>query len=394
LTRPVQIAILYQLYSFWDIAHTQFFKLRRIIIKKSAITKFLLRGGLRLGGTAAFLVIFALGFAGCGGIDPEDNEASKSGGSPPPAYTAKGEPVAGAAGMGSIKAKFGVTLPGKEGVSRTFKELSAYLKTDGFAYPDTNVINLGDYIDLDGGITVEAYPGQDGNGGGDFSYSGASDYTRLIVVGINSFQPGRGTKPNNAGTTVYGETDGEYTVVTNNIVNRVVRPHVVFQFQNLPVLRRMNQGDTNAGGYRDSEMRQYLLDNFLPGLKNAGVPEDALWGPTRFVSTMGSDNTAISDVLWLPTEREMFQNGVDSWGHGLFSDTVNETAANQARLEYYMDDNSRKKQFDGEEKCWGYWEASPYVAAASPFCLVDDYGYTCGYGAEDVGGCAPAFCIK
>jgi hypothetical protein len=282
-------------------------------------------------------------------------------------------------------------------VSRTFKELSAYIKTDGFADLENNVIKLGDYIDLEGGITVEAYPGQGGNGGGGFSYSGASDYTRLIVVGINSFHSGRGTKPGGDGqtpngTTRYGDADGEYNVIVNDTT-----PHVVFQFQNVPVERRMNPTNTNAGGYRDSEMRKYLLQKFLPGLTDtAGVPADALWGPIRFVSTKDSGNTAISDALWLPTEREMFQNGMDSRNNtGPHSDTVSETATNQARLEYYTEDDSRKKDINGVEgpNQW-YWGASPGAAITLSFCFVAPIGTPDAAAASIVGGCAPAFCVK
>jgi hypothetical protein len=293
----------------------------------------------------------------------------------------------------SIKAKFGVSTTGATGVQDTFNALHQYIQAGGLA-PSSTVIRLGDWIDLEGGLAVEAYNG----GGGDFRYSGSSDYTRLIVVGINSFHSGRGTFPGGDGrtangTTKNGQTGGQYTVTANDGT-----PHVVFQFQNIPVMRRMNPGDTNTGGYRDSEMRQYLIQKFLPGLKNAGVPEDALWEPKRSVSAKRSVSE-IKDALWLPTEREMYQNGKDTgYNDGPYSEAAYETAANQARLEYYTDDASRKKLLNTEGTKW-YWGASPYAAGStwsddSSFCCVYSNGIAHYDGASAVGGCAPAFCVR
>jgi hypothetical protein len=45
-----------------------------------------------------------------------------------------------------------------------------------------------------------------------------------------------------------------YTITANDGT-----PHVVFPFQNIPVLRRMNLGRTNGGGYALSEMTSCRL---------------------------------------------------------------------------------------------------------------------------------------
>jgi hypothetical protein len=74
----------------------------------------------------------------------------------------------------------------------------------------------------------------------------------------------------------------------------------------------MNAEDTNEGGYAASEMRKYLTTveeddgsgKFLVGLENAGVPRDVLWAPVRYISTKVTD-TALTYLLWLPTEREV-----------------------------------------------------------------------------------------
>jgi hypothetical protein len=287
-----------------------------------------------------------------------------------------------------LKGKFGVTETGKDGVTKTFEVLSEFINAGGLT-ADPPVIAPGDYIDLDGGLTVNAY-----EGGGGFSYS-AEDaqkpitvkgadrgkILRLIVVGINSFHSGKGH-------------NGTYTVEANDEV-----PHVVFQFQNIPVKRAW--GGNVTGGYAQSDVRKYLTGNFLDGLKHAGVPEGLLWGPERYVSTKGNGAGKINDFLWLPTEREMFADGKGTNGNS-FSVTE-ETAANQARLEYYTGNATRQKfEPDGLEPLFGYWEASAsrknadiLIGTLPAVCIV----YS-GNGNPDYilpyfsAGIAPAFCIK
>lgn len=185
-------------------------------------------------------------------------------------------------------------------------------------------------------------------------------------------------------------------------------PHLVFQFQNLPGFNLMNLTATNVGGYKDSEMRAYLTGNFLTGLKAAGVPASLLWAPSRRVSKgnipEGGVDT-INDMLWLPTEWEMF-------GSNVKSSTASETSTNQGRLEYYPagsgGDLKRTKYFisAGASGNMFYWLASPDSGGTADFCYVDDGYYPGGIGLEynnpnssrtgasAVGGCAPAFCVK
>jgi hypothetical protein len=270
--------------------------------------------------------------------------------------------VPGAAGMDSIKSNVGVTSTGTAGVTETFTRLSQFIKADGLT-SQSGVINLGDWIDLEGGITVNAYPS-----GGGFQYTGASDNTRLIVVGINSFNGKNG----------------------NN------QKHVVFQFKNIPVFRRMNPTGTNENGYAASEMRQYLVPysgssgNFLTGLKNAGVPGGVLWGPKRSVAirSYGTATNEIGDLLWLPTEWEMF-------GTRTYSPPDAETAANQARLEYYDSDTRRMKNYNANNAASEqyYWLSSLYSGTFTSFCSVSSSGSAHTGYASNALGIAPAFCV-
>jgi hypothetical protein len=252
-------------------------------------------------------------------------------------------------------------------------------------------VKLGDYIDLPS-LSVAGYPTDAATAGyGKITnlsnaaiapatlpfagYEGA--ILRLIVVGRNSFNAQGTYSGNGNGTTA----------------------HVVFQFQNLPVSRRMNATDTNAGGYKESEMRKYLVPyggssgNFSTGLQNAGVPvnTDIIWAPKRYAANDGSGASAadlIDDKIWLPTERELF--GTVSYSHETY-----ETEANQARLEYYADNGKRIKYLpNNTDTQW--WGASPWSTHTDSFCCA----WTGGSASADLSsskpsyGCAPAFCVR
>jgi hypothetical protein len=352
----------------------------------------------------------------------------------------RGNPVAGAAEIPSIKGKFGVSSTGTEGVKRTFLELHAYIRKGGLNSAST-VIRLGDYIDLEGGLTVEAYP--IGTTKGRFALDAESAMQpmvtedgavpwgrlcRLIVVGINSFKD--------------GGSDGMSPYIYEG--NDEPPAHVVFQFQNIPILRDADKtpepetggwwptsgvDDTPAAngiqgnfmpvanvdgiqrmilpaepeegvpgiiGYAVGEIRRYLTPvygddasgRFLAGLQEAGVPEEVIWAPSR-VFPQGSGNPVIiADKLWLPLRWEM-------------SDT-SERSAIMARLEYYTNNASREKLWYGDPVGWtsgliGMGHRQSYWLAATTSFFKEDFIYYEGsvYKGSYNGnaGVVPAFCV-
>jgi uncharacterized repeat protein (TIGR02543 family) len=72
-----------------------------------------------------------------------------------------------------------------------------------------------------------------------------------------------------------------------------------------------------------------------------------------------------------------------------------ETAANQARLEYYTDNISRKK-YDSPTHSSGYWLASPHQGSSSTYLIVDFSGQPSGLvmNNPDNNGVVPAFCVQ
>jgi hypothetical protein len=361
------------------------------------------------------LLALALLVSGCGGSNQsDDNKNGQDNGSGtegdedplpdgPPPGDVEHTPL-DRAHLHSIKEKFGVTETGTEGVAATFTALHDFLQTG--LVPGNVIINgipshhpvyvpvdlndwihLGDWIELEGILHVDAYAGADSSGGGGLTHmEGTGD--RLIVVGINSFQTGK------------GYPEGSYTYQGADTPPK----HVVFQFQDALVQRRMNPDESiTTGGYAASEMREYLVPvtkegnpdpvagsgNFLAGLIKAGVPEAVLWAPVRAVSTGNGAPELIADQLWLPTEREMFGDGDDA---GVHYASAEETAVNQARLEYYTDNLSRVKSSG-----LLYWEASlPDPLSTNPaFLHVCLHVCSDGHAHNETTGnwVVPAFCV-
>jgi hypothetical protein len=262
----------------------------------------------------------------------------------------------------------------KTTVSDTFDALHTLIQGGGNW---TDQIALGDYIDLPS-LTIAGYPTDTSLGAygklsaTDQELTGHGRLLRLIVVGINSFKS----------SGLYNE-------------NPSAPNHVVFQFQNVPVSHRMNATGTNVGGYSASEMRTYLMGDFLTGLTAVGVPASVLWAPSRRVwngftqaekdaSATSSTNSlmdTIMDTLWLPTAWEMS-------GSNMYSSSTHETAVNQAHLAYYASDEACIK-YNSTNGQAGYWTASPAESTAASFCTYD------GSNPADSGaGCAPAFCVQ
>jgi hypothetical protein len=297
--------------------------------------------------------------------------------------------------------KLGVTTEGPERVNATFRALHDYLEFLSKEPVDDainelkveNFIRLGDYVDLPF-LRVEEYQGGDGintNLGlidepDNINFGEKGSLLRIIVVGRNSFNPGA------AGNRYYKGGVEE------------AMPHLVMQFQNLPVVRTMY----GAGGpmaYAGSSMRKYLVKvsspevleegNFTKGLIDAGVPmnTDIIWAPNREISNTAQDGVdPIKDKLWIPTEWEI-------WGVGMYSNRTWENQYNQTYLEYYLKEGSTLK--------YGKRDTSPYYRSHEVWTASSSGGSTVNYctlspsstpraeiSVNGQCGIAPAFCVK
>jgi uncharacterized repeat protein (TIGR02543 family) len=138
----------------------------------------------------------------------------------------------------------------------------------------------------------------------------------------------------------------------------------------------------NAGGYKLSEIRTYLMTNYWAALQTAGVPDSAVWAVKRVGANDGvaTGTDTIEDKLWLPTEWEMF-------GSNSNSNSNYENSANQGRLNYYKDANSRKKANL-------YLTASPATEAYWWCGIGSDGNSTRWIEPPTTAGVSPAFAIS
>jgi hypothetical protein len=158
----------------------------------------------------------------------------------------------------------------------------------------------------------------------------------------------------------------------------------------------MESTNTNQNGYLNSKGRQFIINEVLTGLQNAGIPfnTDKILALTRKVANKGSGATGldtITDKLWLPTEWEIFGANTYSWSSG----SPAEVEGTQGRLEFYQsaDDRIKYALIGGNVTAVYWWEASPYYNVSNYFCAVHTHGSVNSYNANIELGVAPAFPI-
>lgn len=149
---------------------------------------------------------------------------------------------------------------------------------------------------------------------------------------------------------------------------------IVFNFKDCISEHRMNAEWTNAGGYFESEMRQYLESDILPL-----IPEEfaAHIVPRTIVQKHKGKTYTMTDKLWLLSEEEVH-------GKTVWSESNGET-----QYPYFADRSNRVKTFENDAAWW--WLRSPYRDFSDGFCVVGVYGGA-GYDiASYSDGVAPAF---
>jgi hypothetical protein len=158
----------------------------------------------------------------------------------------------------------------------------------------------------------------------------------------------------------------------------------------------MESTDTNENGYLGCKGRQYLINEVLTGLQDAGIPfnTDKILSLTRKVAkdvigATGMDT--ITDKIWLPTEWELFGANYYSTSLG----DIAETASNQGRREFYQAyaDRIKYANIGGTATEVRWWMASPYYGFTYHFCLIYDGGSSNFGSANYTCGIAPAFPI-
>jgi hypothetical protein len=275
----------------------------------------------------------------------------------------------------NLKNKFDIAESGIAGVSAVFNALHEYIAAGHLSDANEKNIGVGDFVNLYS-LAVADTVAPDYSRGSFNIMNAVLPYDRgstlrLIVVGVNSYKGLNGNGDSPAGD------------------------HLVFQFQNIPVSRRMEATNTNAAGYTGSEMRKYLSpvegveDSgcFYQGLVKAGVPASVFYSPRRALSN-GTGIEIIEDPVWLPTAAEMNAFAINE-AAGKPAPPVGEAEAQAAQpvFAYYNADTINKYPTLGSRV---YWTGSPdtqggFITYINYFSPDSTLTYALGV--------VPAFCV-
>jgi hypothetical protein len=271
-------------------------------------------------------------------------------------------------------AGFGLYQPGRNlmevlGVSTIPAAMAALrIRCNGTGTPDFSGLQIGDYLD---GLDLSAIPAENGGTAGQ-AWNGTYNNNRIV---LSAFNPYKGV----------GDSNME---VTKN--------HIRFDFANIPLKKRMNPTDTNAGGYPAAELRVFLEGANGDGTGSmAGVTTAAFLNALKaqigdYILPVGRLFSSKASwawktySLWLSSENEMF--GINTWGEVEFGD------GQKLHIPLYQKSYAcRIKRYNGFRD-W-LWLNTPDAGSADSFCVAASTGYAGRYPATAVGGVSPAFCV-
>ena len=221
-------------------------------------------------------------------------------------------------------------------------------KCNGEGKADFSGLMIGDYLDLPS-LTV---------GGTTYTWNADYQNLRIVISGFNHY--------------IYGGYPKE---------NK--KNHILWTFRNIVLQKRMNATDTNAGGYRASELKKYLDEVFAAGLGKELGSSGYLYTIMRAISKKGATEF-VTDTVFLPTEVEVF--GVPTYGDDQIAWNTN------IQYPIYRDSSFyRVKKYNGSRDWW--WEGTSAASGSADFCAVGVCGYgTHHWASNGGGGVAPAFC--
>lgn len=156
--------------------------------------------------------------------------------------------------------------------------------------------------------------------------------------------------------------------------------------------RAMNEEWTNAGGWRDSEMRGWLNETLYPSLpsywKNLMVQ-------VAVSSTVGEESKEIvtsADYLFLPAIGEMDAWYLESsYNFVFYSSEISSDAEERTFIRFTDEDVTRVKKRQGNPGF--YWLRSPSDLSTAFFYTIDSSGSSPSTGASYSYGVCPGFCM-
>lgn len=140
----------------------------------------------------------------------------------------------------------------------------------------------------------------------------------------------------------------------------------------------MNKQPTNKGGYMNSELRRYVLDELLPlfpdALRSAFIPRTM----SEFIDGKAREYT---DTLWIPSAADVLGDAAgDYW----------EADPSGEQLRIFERERDRVKEVAGKGT-YPWWLRSAYRSYSFNFAFVNTRGYVTSYYAYYSLGVAPGF---
>ena len=174
--------------------------------------------------------------------------------------------------------------------------------------------------------------------------------------------------------------DGTDIVIDVLALNPYEPDSVIFGFRDLHWRKPWNERNTNAGGWRDCQLRKDCNGELLSLL-----PDDlaAMITPRRIVQKIRGREYESVDKLWIPSYTEVFgtDRGVDQTGD-----------VGDVQFDFFKIKRNRVKFFRDEP--YYYALRSPHVGYAAYFWSVTAAGSCNANSASTSGGVCPCFSIS
>lgn len=146
---------------------------------------------------------------------------------------------------------------------------------------------------------------------------------------------------------------------------------------------KMNETNTNSGGWGDCKMSGLVMNN-ISNLTKLALPDEILATVKVPYATYNNQNTLLytTGEMFLPAAKEVF--GEQGWS------TVAESKG-LTQFAYYKNGGSKIKSLSGSATFW--WLRSVPYTDDTDFCDVTSSGFASTGNASFSTGVAPCFCV-
>lgn len=173
--------------------------------------------------------------------------------------------------------------------------------------------------------------------------------------------------------------NGKRASVSVAAISPYCQNSVVFAFEDLLWKKKMNQSDTNRGGWAKSKMADVLEDEILPLFPDELA---TVIKPRTIIQNINGTRYERTSKLWLPSRTEVFGE----------HENYKECDYGDIHFPLFNTEKSRVKASEDGTTDW-YWLRSPLVGTSTYFWCVTNGGGGNSYHASDAIGVCPCFII-